>query len=815
MSTPRNILVFSDGTGNSPGKVFRTNVWRLYKAVDLADPQDPKHPRQFAYYDDGVGTSSFKPLAVLGGALGVGLARNVRDLYAFVCRTYRPGDQIYAFGFSRGAFTARVLVGLVLNQGIIPYAGDEADLKRKVAAAYRAYRRERFTWRSQPHVALLRRARDAVIRFGEKRQGLEPYSKAGNYGVADPTSLTVRFVGVWDTVAAYGLPIDELTHAVDLFIWPLSMPDRDLNPRVERAMHALAFDDERNTFHPQLWNEGPPRRSSGEAPNAGRPAGAISSERLSQVWFAGVHSDVGGGYADDGLSYVPLEWMMTGAEQAGVQFCRDLWNDYRALSDENGPLHNSRKGLAGYYRYNPRRIERLTHTDQVTIERTKVHESALRRIRVGQDGYAPIVLPPDFDVVEINGTIVSGETYLKPDPQVGQDVVPEETGPELDLRERDLVPPLGPGSGYAVAREHVFNWVWWRRIAYFATLGTTLVLALFPVWWPALPKGACASSLCFVSEWVSLLSLVFPGFAATWTDAFASHPNVFLLLVVLIAAGLWAGGWCEGRIRDEMRRIWYAIGKTTPRRAAAFPRPREPNRLNRAIESVRTRDWYRDAFRFLTHKALPTAFFVAVAYVAVSLLTRLVFTIQDSGGWVCTASPSATPVTAQAAEVLFRTDALCSPTGLRLAKGGTYRLRFTIPANDRWRDDTLVTDPGGLHPKCVTLPMTMAVPLRRRLNQPWFKPMARIGEKGTDDYALDTEPSLPEREPDRRKGCDAASVPLPQSDTVFESEIVARSSGELFLYVNDAVFLPPFKDAFYRKNHGSARVMVRLVGAPP
>ena len=95
MSTPRNILVFSDGTGNSPGKVFRTNVWRLYKAVDLADPQDPKHPRQFAYYDDGVGTSSFKPLAVLGGALGVGLARNVRDLYAFVCRTYRPSPSAF------------------------------------------------------------------------------------------------------------------------------------------------------------------------------------------------------------------------------------------------------------------------------------------------------------------------------------------------------------------------------------------------------------------------------------------------------------------------------------------------------------------------------------------------------------------------------------------------------------------------------------------------------------------------------------------------------------------------------------------------
>src|SRR3954463_2308584 len=85
---PKSIILFSDGTGNSSGKLFKTNVWRLYKAVDLADPKDPQEPRQFAYYDDGVGSSSFRPLALLGGAIGVGLARNVRELYAFICRTY-------------------------------------------------------------------------------------------------------------------------------------------------------------------------------------------------------------------------------------------------------------------------------------------------------------------------------------------------------------------------------------------------------------------------------------------------------------------------------------------------------------------------------------------------------------------------------------------------------------------------------------------------------------------------------------------------------------------------------------------------------
>lgn len=141
----RNIVLFSDGTGNSAAKLFRTNVWRTYQAVDLADPQNPKEPRQFAFYDDGVGTSSFRPLALIGGAIGIGLARNVKDIYGYLCRIYRPGDRIYAFGFSRGAFTIRIAVGLILDQGLVKYDGDERALERNVAGAYRRFRRENFT----------------------------------------------------------------------------------------------------------------------------------------------------------------------------------------------------------------------------------------------------------------------------------------------------------------------------------------------------------------------------------------------------------------------------------------------------------------------------------------------------------------------------------------------------------------------------------------------------------------------------------------------------------------------------------------------
>ena len=111
---PKNIVLLSDGTGNSSAKLLKTNVWRVYESLDLDDPSV-----QVACYDDGVGTSSFKPLQLLGGAVGVGLKRNVLRLYRFLCEHYDPGDRIYAFGFSRGAFTIRVLVALICNQGII------------------------------------------------------------------------------------------------------------------------------------------------------------------------------------------------------------------------------------------------------------------------------------------------------------------------------------------------------------------------------------------------------------------------------------------------------------------------------------------------------------------------------------------------------------------------------------------------------------------------------------------------------------------------------------------------------------------------
>src|ERR1700745_4176486 len=109
---PERIVVLSDGTGNSSAKAWRTNVWRTFEFLDLTSPD------QVAIYDDGVGTSPFLPLALLGGAFGWGLKRNIIHMYKFLCRNYQKEAKIFAFGFSRGAFTMRLLIGLVASEGL-------------------------------------------------------------------------------------------------------------------------------------------------------------------------------------------------------------------------------------------------------------------------------------------------------------------------------------------------------------------------------------------------------------------------------------------------------------------------------------------------------------------------------------------------------------------------------------------------------------------------------------------------------------------------------------------------------------------------
>jgi uncharacterized protein (DUF2235 family) len=209
----KKIVILSDGTGNAAASVWRTNVWRTFQALNLEDNT------QAAKYDDGVGTSSFLPLALLGGAFGWGLKRNILDGYKFVCRNYGTDAKLFLFGFSRGAFTVRVLAAFILQQGLV-HASSESELHDLARKAYRAYRAIGYhsNWRIE---LPLRKIRDGFVRLWDKISGRPSYDQ-----VEKTVVPTIEFIGVWDTVAAYGLPTDEMTRGFSNWIWPLELPNR-------------------------------------------------------------------------------------------------------------------------------------------------------------------------------------------------------------------------------------------------------------------------------------------------------------------------------------------------------------------------------------------------------------------------------------------------------------------------------------------------------------------------------------------------------------------------------------------------------------
>src|SRR6266702_7376010 len=156
---PRKYVLFADGTGNSYS-TQESNVWRLYEALDRTNPD------QVAYYIKGVGTAGWRPFAALDGATGIGVPSNVRKLYRFLCWNWRPGDAIYIFGFSRGAFTARTLAALIASQGLMPPEIDgvpvsHREMRRNVMSAWRAYRSESVPWKKTlPTIWIARIIRD-------------------------------------------------------------------------------------------------------------------------------------------------------------------------------------------------------------------------------------------------------------------------------------------------------------------------------------------------------------------------------------------------------------------------------------------------------------------------------------------------------------------------------------------------------------------------------------------------------------------------------------------------------------------------------
>lgn len=422
---PKNIVICSDGTGNTANKNRGTNVFKIFEAIDLRSekfpaPEDSSQTidRQVAIYDDGVGSQSFIVFKILGGAFGWGLKRNIKQLYIELARVYEPGDRLYFFGFSRGAFTVRTLVGFIARCGI-PITTPQMQQKTLMRLVDDAYKHHQLNYRSKLSEwcfpdwinkwlprgfnAILPRPLALRIPCGDD------YEKK-NY---HPTP-SIRFIGVWDTVSAVGLPFKAATEFWNHWIYRFSFKDHNLCEKVEKACQALSIDDERQTFHPELWNEDP-------AAYPNKTKEDWNREWIEQVWFPGVHSNVGGGYPKQGMSLVTLRWMIARAHRAGLKFIQHDLETIHEHANITDKLYKSRAGLAAYYRYLPRNILALCHqinaadkkgkTYRVRIDTIKIHESLQERICLGTEGYAPGNLPPRFLLVQNESGVNDNYNY--------------------------------------------------------------------------------------------------------------------------------------------------------------------------------------------------------------------------------------------------------------------------------------------------------------------------------------------------------------------------------------------------------------------
>jgi uncharacterized protein (DUF2235 family) len=859
----KRIVVLSDGTGNSAAKVWRTNVWRLFQALDL------KKSDQIAVYDDGVGTSSFKLLALLGGAFGVGLKRNVLGLYIYLCRNYRSredyhelekqtaikenrhpkpiedfnDDEIFLFGFSRGAFTVRVLAALVLTQGLVRY-GSEADLSTRARAAYRAYRFNRY-----PNNTI-----EGLFR------PLRSKAATQTHNPNERPVIGIKFIGVWDTVAAYGSPLEEITLGFSKYIWPLELPNQQLNGKIYRARQALAIDEERTTFAPVLWDEL-------DEPTAT----STRDERLSQVWFSGVHSNVGGGYPDDALANVSLNWMMAEAADCDLRFKSEPTDDpdalkqARAAQDKDGRLYDSRSGLGGYYRYGPRNITRLfaAVSSKLRNKRVpKIHESVVDRIQVGAHLYAPIGLPAEYAVVT------------------------------ADTRE---ILPVGTRTyetADGAARRHdeqesVWNAVWRRRAIYFLTVFASLYLVLDPLIRESYAYQEMATRLRIIADAIKLIGNFLPSGADRWVQGYARDPAWFLLWAATIAFLIWYGSTIKTDINSRMRRIWDdhlpgrlpATVPTTPSRGWTFirfallaaliyvavyplfscarwlsflslPEPadsmvrrytEQPLRFTicafllfyflpeSAIQKLRTSSWYIALLNFAKFKAAPAFFAVFIVLGVLAVISHFTLNVRDSFGAFCkhTANekgplnagnsgfPASGPKRIEFDSSFADERSLCLPLGVFAQRGQQYSISVRRDPPDvpwtLWGEPTFMSGQPISRMEWWKQPLAiLAYPLRRSLDRPWGAFIVRYGPTGNEESFLDRDPPALDDELADPPG--TVHEEIPSKDEVLGEGWRAKRDGELYVYLNKPTIGFLWMETFVSRvigNTGKAQITVQ------
>lgn len=791
----KTIILLSDGTGNAASNPYKTNVWRLYKALDTSPENN-----QIAFYDDGVGTSSFLPIRLLGLAFGLGLKRNVKELYAQLCSVYDHGDEIAIYGFSRGAFTARVLAALIADQGIIKKEKIGADFNKKIEQAYNNFRQESFDPSFLSYAWWL---------FRELIGARGKVNKSDFHAPPKEGSPLIKLLGVWDTVDAYGAPFDEVTRAWDKVVWPLEAKDRNLSPKIGAAFHALALDEQRESFEPTLWNE---------VANNGSINGG-GEQILEQVWFAGVHSNVGGGYPDDSLAHISLNWMISKSE--GIKFHPNIIASYEKAENANGPIYDNRSGMGNIYRYAPRKIEELSNSvklglrsslksktgkgdvtkNDVTIECPKIHHTVFDRINGGGDQYSPIGIPAHYCVVDKTGNTVS--LYIGPSKTTAT------TQEECEVRTE--------GQGVETARQaknrrdlqaQIWEKVWAGKLLYLTTIIGALIYIFYPNLINILSEGSgknfgamadpfsggLGDILRLVPQYVSKV----PGLEILdgWAKGYQDYPYVFVYGLVAIVVALKAAKAIRKSILDEMRKNWAHIsddGKSLVEdtvKVSQFTKLFDSQlEYNNQKPNIRRSgaDIVQGFFRRLSEAAAVLIFILALYLIA----WKIFFTVLDGTGEVCQRGQFEQEVVGSKS-IKFDSKNPCFDTGFELKKNQRYKLSFKIPEN--WSDATTKADVYGWV-KPAPWYVYLTTPLKRHISKDWYTPIARVGNTWFERYSTSYQGKMTRK---------SAGQTLKKS-----FEFVSKSNDRLYLYLNDAVAPWPLdRWVFFRNNNGVADVTI-------
>lgn len=321
---PKNIVICCDGTGNEFGE-NNTNVVVTYQVAK-------RSAGQVTFYDAGVGTGGWEYnestgdiSAISDKATGHGLQKNVEDAYKYLMQVYEEGDRIFLFGFSRGAFTVRALAGMLHKVGLLhSNAGNQLEYASKIY-----------------------------------NQDMVSAQIAAEYKDTFGRHCPIHFIGVWDTVGSLKLSAGRKFH------------DTSLNSDVSHGYHAISIDERRKDFPVSLWKES-----------------TSADQTIEQVWFAGVHSDVGGWYEERGLANIALHWMLNKAVEKGLSVDFDLLTS-QYPPDHQDEIHESYKK---FWRFRGSKRRDIA-------EGSKIHRSVKRRME-SVSKYSPKNLPSDIHWVD-------------------------------------------------------------------------------------------------------------------------------------------------------------------------------------------------------------------------------------------------------------------------------------------------------------------------------------------------------------------------------------------------------------------------------